>query len=108
MQADRATQRLARELAQASDLEGFFAANRHRLAPETMADLKREVDRLVEVDLTRAEPLALATHRLASLLEDPISLGYGDAAVARVHHYAGRLPDAKLHYRAAIERLGAA
>ena len=99
------TRRLAQQLAKASDLDGFFAANRHRIAPETVAGLKEEVDRLVKVDLVKAEPLAHATRRIAVLLDDPVSLGYGDAAVAQVHQYAGRLGDAEPLYRAAIDRL---
>jgi len=105
MQTGSSTRRLARQITEAPDLEGFFAANRHRIAPETVAELKEEVDRLVKVDLKRAEPLARATHRLASLLDDPVSLSYGDAAVAQVHHYAGRLADAQPLYEAAIGRL---
>jgi CHAT domain-containing protein len=105
MQPGPATRRLARQLTEAADFEGFFAANRHRFAPTTVAELKNEVDRLVKVDLTRAEPLALATRRLAVLLDDPVSLGYGEAAIAQVHHYAGRLTDAEPLYRAAIDRL---
>src|SRR5215207_469569 len=100
-----ATQKLARQIVQAADLDDFFASNRHRLAPETFSALKDEVDRLVKVDLNEAEPLARATRDLASRLDDPISLGYGDAAVAQVHQYAGRLAEAEPLYLAAIERL---
>ncbi len=105
MQTGSATRRLARQIAEAADLDGFFAANRDRIAPETIADLKDEVDRLVRVDLTRAEPLAHATHRLAWLLDDPVSLGYGDAAIAQVYQQVGRLADAQPLYESAIERL---
>jgi CHAT domain-containing protein len=105
MQSGPATLRLARQLTKAADFEGFFAANRHRFAPETVAELKDEVDRLVKVDLTKAEPLAVATQRLAILLDDPVSLGYGEAAIAQVHHYAGRLADAEPLYQTAIDRL---
>lgn len=105
MQSASATRRLARQLTETKDLDGFFAANRERFAPETVAGLKEEVDRLVKVDLTKAEPLAEATRRVAGLLDDPVSLGYGEAAVAQVHHHAGRLSDAEPLYRAAIDRL---
>lgn len=105
MQVDRATARLARELAATPDVEGFLAANRHRFAPETVAQLKREVDRLVEIDPARAEPLALAAQRVGATLDDPVSRSYGDAALARVHFIAGRYPDAEALYRTAVERL---
>ena len=52
------TQKLARQIVRAADLDDFFASNRHRFAPETFSALKEEVDRLVKVDLTEAEPLA--------------------------------------------------
>lgn len=105
MQTAPATRRLARQLVEAADLEGFFAANRDRLAPETVAELKEEVDRLVKVDLAKAEPLARATRAIAGLLEDPVSLGFGDAAVAYVHQYAGRLDQAEALFRSAIGAL---
>ncbi len=108
MSSDRATQRLARQITEAADLEGFLSANRHKFAPETVASLKEEVDRLGEVDLTKAEPLARATRDLALLLDDPVSKGYGDAAVARVHYLAGRSAEAEPLYRAAIDRMRAA
>jgi hypothetical protein len=34
------TQKLARQIVQAADLDVFFASNRHRLAPETFSALK--------------------------------------------------------------------
>src|SRR5262245_26237617 len=108
MQSNTATQRLARQIAEAPDLEGFFSANRHRFVPETIAELKEEVDRLGEVDLRRAEPLARAAQSLGRWLDDPVSLSYGDAAVARVHYMAGRSAEAEPLYRGAIDRLRAA
>jgi tetratricopeptide (TPR) repeat protein len=105
MPSNVATRRLARQMTEAADLKNFLAANRHRFAPETVAGLKEEVDRLVEVDLRQAEPLAFATRNLAALLDDPVSLGYGDAAMARILHFGGRFVEAEPLYRAAIERL---
>jgi CHAT domain-containing protein len=105
MEKTQLTERLARQLVEATDLAGFLAANREKFAPETVASLKDEVDRLGDMDLTRAEPLARATAELARLLDDPVSLGYGDAAVARVHFLSGRVIDAERLYQAAIDRL---
>lgn len=108
MQREISSNRLARQIIEVADLSVFFEANRHRIAPNSVAGLKDEVDRLVEIDLTRAEPLALATQSLAALMEDPISLGFGDAAVAQVHHFAGRLDEAEPLFLSAIQKLKSA
>ncbi|HQR37389.1 MAG TPA: CHAT domain-containing protein [Blastocatellia bacterium] len=105
MQSALPTRRLVRQLTGAADLDGFLAANRHRFDTATVIELKDEVDRLVKVDLTQAEPLALATRKLARVLKDPVSIGFGDAAVAQVHHYSGRLNQAEPLYMSAIDRL---
>jgi CHAT domain-containing protein/tetratricopeptide (TPR) repeat protein len=105
MEKTQVTQRLARQLVEATDLAGFLAANRESFAPETVANLKDEVDRLGEIDLTLAEPLAHATAEIARLLDDPVSLGFGDAAVARVRFLAGANAEAESLYRTAIDRL---
>jgi CHAT domain-containing protein/tetratricopeptide (TPR) repeat protein len=96
---------LARAAAAGGDVEGFLAENRNRIAPETIVALKEEVDRLSSVDLARAERLADATHLAARSLGDPVSLGFGEAAIARVRHIVGRTGEAAEHYRAAIGNL---
>jgi tetratricopeptide (TPR) repeat protein len=101
-------QQLARSAVRAKNLETFVAAKRSSFAPETVAELKGEVDRLVKTDLTKAEPLASATHRIGEILGDAVSLAYGEAALAQAHHYSGRLGLAEPLYRSAIERLRAA
>lgn len=102
-----ASRRLARQIVRAGDLDAFLAANRRRLGPDGFAGLKGEVDRLVEVDLTQAQPLADATQRLAALAGDPASRGFGDAAAAHVHYHSGRLAEAEPLFLSAIEGLRA-
>jgi CHAT domain-containing protein/tetratricopeptide (TPR) repeat protein len=100
-----AAQKLARRMVRADDLDAFVAANRRKLGPDTVAELKDEVDRLVKVDLTKAGPLAVATRRVGELLGDPVSIAYGEASLAQANLYTGRLADAEPLFRSAIERL---
>jgi CHAT domain-containing protein len=100
-----ASRRLARQIVRADDLDAFVVAKRRSLGPDDFAGLKGEVDRLVEVDLTKAAPLANAIQKLAGIVGDAASGSFGDAAVAQVHYHAGRLAEAEPLFLSAVEGL---
>ncbi len=100
-----ASRRLARQIVRADDLGAFVLDRRPSLGPDDFAGLKGEVDRLVEVDLTKAQPLADAIRRLAGIIGDTASGSFGEAAVAQVHYHAGRLSEAEPLFLSAVEGL---
>lgn len=100
-----ASRRLARQLVRSDDLNAFALAKQRSLGPDDFAGLKGEVDRLVEVDLTKAEPLADAIQKLAGIVGDAVGGSFGDAAVAQVHYHHGRLAEAEPLFLSAVEGL---
>lgn len=99
-----ASRRLARQIVRATEL-GSFARRRAGLGPDDFAGLKAEVDRLVDIDLTKAGELADAMQNLARITGDDASGCYGDAAVAQVHYHAGRLAEAEPLFLSAVDGL---
>ena len=96
---------LAKRLMEASSVEAFLRARTSGVDGRALASLKREVDRLVHIDLNVAARLVDRIERIASLSADPLSGAFARASRARLLHLRGKHREANQLYDAAAKTL---
>ena len=96
---------LAKKLMEAKSADAFLSNRARGLNWRAFASLKLEVDRLVHIDLKKAERLVVRIERVAALTSDPRSEAFAQASRARLLHLRGKHNDANSLYDTAAKVL---